>query len=69
VIFYVDAAWSFGGLVTGDDDAAFKSAFRPDDESVCTWVAKNRPGTYRVQFEIEAGDDDYQGRSTARWPS
>lgn len=60
VIFYIDAAWSFGRAVTADDDALFKAAFRPEDESVCMWVAENRPGVYRIQFEIEAGADDYR---------
>ena len=60
MIFHIDAAWSFGRAVTADDDAAFKAAFRPHDESVCMWVAENRPGVYRVQFTINAGADDYQ---------
>jgi hypothetical protein len=60
VIFNIDAAWSYGRTVTANDEAAFSTAFRPADESVCVWIAENRPGVLRITFDIEAGDYAYE---------
>jgi hypothetical protein len=60
VIFNIDAALSYEGAVTVNDEAAFSAGFRPDDESVCVWIAENRPTVLRISFDIEAGEYAYE---------
>ena len=54
VIFAIDARWSFGQAIQPKTEAAFNSAFRPDDEAVCAWIDGPNREVLRVAFDLEA---------------